>query len=169
MSDAAELTVRPATVDDWPGIWRIFRRVVASGDTYTYPPDIDEAAARAAWLHVDEGRTITYVAESGDVVVGTALLKPNLPGLGDHIANAGWMVDPDRAGQGIGRSFAIAVIDEARRLGFSGMQFNAVVAANTVALGLWSSLGFEIVGTIPDAFRHRQLGPTSLHIMYRSL
>lgn len=169
MSPAAEITVRPASSDDWPVIWRIFHRVVAGGDTYTYEPDIDEEAASAAWLHVDEGRTVTYVAEVDGVVVGTALLKPNLPGLGDHVANAGWMVDPDRAGQGIGRAFALAVIERARELGFEAMQFNAVVATNERALSLWESLGFDIVGTVPRAFRRVGAARTDLHVMYRQL
>lgn len=163
-----DITVRRAVADDWPDIWRIFRTVVAAGDTYTYPPDITEDAARAAWLHIDEGRTVTFVAELADDMVGTAVLKPNLPGLGDHVANAGWMVDPARAGQGIGRAFAETVIARARSLGFDAMQFNAVVATNERALGLWVSLGFEIVGTVPDAFRQGD-DRVGLHIMYRRL
>jgi L-amino acid N-acyltransferase YncA len=165
----ADLEVRAASTADWPDIWSIFRAVVATGDTYAYPPDIAEDDARAAWLHVDEGRTVTYVALVDGAVVGTALLKPNLPGLGDHVANAGWMVAPDRAGRGLGRAFASAVIDEARALGFRAMQFNAVVATNARALALWRSLGFEIVGTVPGAFRHVVHGPVDLHVMHRSL
>jgi GNAT superfamily N-acetyltransferase len=79
------------------------------------------------------------------------------------------MVAPEAAGRGIGRSFAEHVIDEARHLGFTGMQFNAVVATNTRAIALWASMGFDIVGTVPDAFRHTTQGPTAIHIMYRSL
>ena len=169
MSDRSEITVRRAAASDWPAIWPIFRRVVASGDTYTYDPDIGEADARTAWLHVDDGRTVTFVAELEGTVVGTAIVKPNLPGLGDHVANAGWMVDPDRVGQGIGRAFALGVIQQARELGFRAMQFNAVVATNERALALWRSLGFEVVGTVPDAFRHAGADETDLCIMYRRL
>jgi L-amino acid N-acyltransferase YncA len=168
MTSRPDIRVRRAVADDWADIWPIFRAVVAAGDTYTYPPDIGEDAARSAWLHVDEGRTVTFVAELDGDVVGTAVLKPNLPGLGDHVANAGWMVDPGRAGQGIGRAFALAVLAEARDLGFEAMQFNAVVATNERAIALWTSLGFEIVGTVPDAFR-RADGRVGLHIMYRRL
>lgn len=166
----AEITVRRAVADDWRAIWPIFRDVVSGGDTYMYAPDIAESDARAAWLHVDDqhGR-ITFVALLGDEVVGTARLTPNQPGLGDHVANAGWMVAPTFAGRGIGRTFATAVIDEARRRGYRGMQFNAVVASNTPAIGLWESLGFEIVGTIPGAFRHTRHGDTPIHVMYRRL
>lgn len=166
---SSDVTFRRAVEADWPAVWRVFRRVVASGDTYAYQPEITDVEARAAWWHVDEERTVTFVAEVDGAVVGTALLKPNLPGLGDHVANAGWMIDPDAAGRGVGRAFAEHVIAEAQGLGFVGMQFNAVVATNDRALGLWRSLGFDIVGTVPGGFRHRRHGPTDLHIMFRSL
>jgi ribosomal protein S18 acetylase RimI-like enzyme len=49
------------------------------------------------------------------------------------------------------------------------MQFNAVVESNTAAVRLWRSLGFEVVGTVPDGFRHPQLGFVRLHVMLRPL
>jgi hypothetical protein len=49
------------------------------------------------------------------------------------------------------------------------MQFNAVVETNTVAVALWKKLGFEIVGTVPEAFDHPTHGPVGLHIMHRRL
>jgi GNAT superfamily N-acetyltransferase len=112
-----------------------------------------------------------YVAEdaASGRILGSALLRPNQPALGDHIANAGFMVDPDAAGRGIGRRLGTYVLDEARRLGYRGMQFNAVVESNTAAVALWRSLGFTVLATVPEAFRHATLGPVGLHIMYRSL
>lgn len=166
---SSEVTFRCATEGDWPGVWRVFHRVVATGDTYAYAPDISEAEARAAWWHVDDGRTVTFVADRSGEIVGTALLKPNLPGLGDHVANAGWMIDPDAAGRGLGRSFAHHVLHAARDLGFDAMQFNAVVASNARAIALWRSLGFEIIGTVPGGFRHPVHGLTDLHVMFRTL
>ncbi len=168
MSERA-LECRPATDSDWVEIWPIMAAVVSSGDTYAYPPDIAETDARSAWMLEATGRAATYVATSGGTVVATACLKPNQPGLGNHIANAAWMVDPAAAGRGIGREFAEFVMNEARRCGYSGMQFNAVVATNTRAIGLWESLGFTVVGTVPNAFRHAVEGLVPLHIMYREL
>ena len=166
--------MRPAVEADWPAIWSIFRAVVAGGDTYAYSPDITEGEARTTWLHVSAGSSAarvacTYVAVLDDAVVGTALLKPNLPGLGDHVANAGWMIDPALIGRGLGRTFAEAVIDEARQAGYEAMQFNAVVATNERAVNLWRSLGFETIGAVPGAFRHATDGPTDLLIMHRLL
>lgn len=164
----SSLTFETAHHDDWPSIWRIFRAVVATGDTYPYPPDITEMPARAIWIREAE-REATYVARLGEAIVGTSYLKANGVGLGDHIANAGWMVAPEHQGKGIGRRFAEYVIERARGMGYLGMQFNSVVATNTAAVDLWESLGFEIVGTVPDAFRHSRGGLTPAHIMYRRL
>jgi GNAT superfamily N-acetyltransferase len=155
-----------AVPEDWPGIWPVFRAVVSRGDTYPYPPDTTEEAARAIWMAPAQTVLVaTFDAE----VVGTAYYRPNVIGLGDHIANAGWMIHPDHQGRGIGRRFAEYVLEQARRAGFRAMQFNAVVATNTGAIALWESLGFEVVGTVPDAFRHPVHGLTPVHIMYRRL
>ena len=162
-----DLRVRPATPADWPAIWPIWHRIVAAGDTYTWDPTTPEETARELWM--PPAPAVTLVAEVDEVVVGTALLKPVQPGLGDHVANAGFMVDPDRAGGGVGRGLAEATLVEARRRGYRAMQFSAVVAANTRAIALWRSLGFEIVGTVPKAFRHPTEGEVALHVMHRAL
>lgn len=163
---------RRAIDGDWPAIWPIFRSVVATGDTYTYPSDTAEADAREAWMPAPDrpdGRARTYVAIVDGCVVATARLRPNQPGRGDHVANGSWMVDPGAGGRGVGRALAEYVIDDARRLGFTAMQFNAVVATNTRAIALWESLGFGVVGTVPGAFRHAEHGAVDLHVMHRHL
>jgi ribosomal protein S18 acetylase RimI-like enzyme len=60
-------------------------------------------------------------------------------------------------------------LQEARRLGFRAMQFNFVVATNKSAIRLWQRLGFEIVGTLPGAFRHPEKGCVDVYVMFRSL
>lgn len=49
------------------------------------------------------------------------------------------------------------------------MQFNAVVETNTGAVRLWQSLGFEIIGTVPEAFDSATHGRVGLHVMHRRL
>lgn len=165
MSDAP-LLLRRAADADWSAIWSIFRAVVATGDTYTYAPDMPEADARRAWMGPG---LATYVAERDDEIVGTYALKPNQPALGAHVANAGYMVRPGTFGGGIGTAMAEHSLDEARAAGFRAMQFNAVVSANTRAVALWRRLGFEVIGTVPEGFLHRDLGYVDLLIMYRRL
>ena len=90
---------RRGFASDWPEIWPIFHDVVAEGDTYPYPPTISESDARTAWLSNRATRRVTYVAELDGVIVGTAYLRPNQVGLGDHVANAGWMIAPAMTGR----------------------------------------------------------------------
>lgn len=101
--------------------------------------------------------------------MGTFWLKPNQPGLGSHIGNAGYMVAPEANGRGVGRLMAEFSLVEAKKLGFTAMQFNFVVKSNEVAVKLWQSVGFEIIGEIPKAIRHSHLGLTNAYIMYREL
>jgi GNAT superfamily N-acetyltransferase len=102
-------------------------------------------------------------------VLGTANMYPNRSGPGSHIASASFMVDPAGAGQGIGHALGEDALAWARASGFHAMQFNAVVETNTRAVALWRSLGFEIIGTVPEAFRHPTDGYVGLHVMYRRL
>jgi len=56
-----------------------------------------------------------------------------------------------------------------RDAGYRGIQFNAVVETNTSAVRLRQALGFEIVGTVPGAFRSASEGYVGLHVMYLDL
>jgi ribosomal protein S18 acetylase RimI-like enzyme len=60
-------------------------------------------------------------------------------------------------------------VTEAKRLGYRAMQFNLVVKSNMPAVKLWKDLGFEIIGEIPEAFNHAELGFVNAYIMYRKL
>jgi L-amino acid N-acyltransferase YncA len=158
--------IRSACRADDETIWQIFHAVVTTGDTYAFDPNISREDALAYWFQ--EG-AYTYVVEDAGTVVGTYVLKPNQPSLGSHVANAGFMVWPGAQGTGVGRRMAEHCLAEARRLGFRAMQFNFVVSTNERAVRLWKQLGFEIVGTLPGAFRHARLGYVDAYVMFRSL
>ena len=102
-------------------------------------------------------------------MIGSANAYANRPGAGSHVASASFMVDPARAGRGAGRALGEAVLEWASAAGFAAMQFNAVVETNERAVGLWRSLGFEVIGTVPEAFRLPDSTFTGLHVMYRRL
>ncbi len=162
------MLIRDASADDWSQIWPFLREIVAAGETYSYEPDMDEAAARGLWLAGPPTRTSVAVAPDGQVL-GTASMYPNRPGPGSHVASAGFMVDPHASGRGVGRALAEEALAWARSSGFRAMQFNAVVATNVRAVALWQSLGFQIIGTVPEAFRHPGEGYVGLHVMHRRL
>ena len=52
---------------------------------------------------------------------------------------------------------------------YRAIQFTAVVETNHAALALWRSLGFAVVGTVPEAFDHPEHGLVGLHVMHRRL
>jgi L-amino acid N-acyltransferase YncA len=161
------MKIRLATEADHDAIWNIFREVVAAGDTYALDSNISREDALAYWFAPG---TQTYVAEQAATgVAGTYILRPNQSAGGSHVANAGFMVSASARGQGTGRTMAEHCLDEARRLGFRAMQFNYVISTNTAAIRLWQDLGFEIVGTLPDAFHHPKKGYVDVYVMYRSL
>jgi L-amino acid N-acyltransferase YncA len=160
------MTIRPATRADEASIWTIFRQVVAPGDTYVFDPEMPREEALAYWFRSD---THTSVAENEGEVVGTYILKPNQPALGSHVANAAFMVSPSARGLGVGRAMGEHGLAEARRLGFRAMQFNFVVSTNLAAIRLWQRLGFRIIGTLPGAYRHSELGYVDAHVMFRTL
>src|SRR4051794_34295073 len=161
------MDIRPATADDWPCIWPFFARIVADGETYAYPLDLTPETARPLWM---EGPpSATFVAVDDGTVLGSAKSGPNRPGRGAHVSTASFMVDGAARGRGVGRALGEHVLDVARADGFHSMQFNAVVETNTAAVALWLSLGFEIIGTVPETFDHPRHGYVGLHVMYRRL
>jgi L-amino acid N-acyltransferase YncA len=160
------VTIRPTTRADAAAIWKIFRAVVAAGDTYTFTSDVTERDAVGYFI----GPGITsFAAEEDGRVIGLYKLIPNHVGRGSHVSNASFMVDPAAQGRGVGRALGEHCLTEARRQGYAAMQFNFVVSTNTVAVNLWKNLGFAIVGTLPKAFRHATLGDVDAYVMHRFL
>jgi L-amino acid N-acyltransferase YncA len=160
------MNIRPATEADREPVWKIFEATIAPGDAFVYDPRTPREEAMAYWFAKG---TRTYVAEENGKIVGSYILRDNRPGLGNHVSNAGFMVDPSARGSGIGRAMGEHALSEARRLGYRAMQFNFVIATNESAVHLWQQLGFRIVGTLPAAFRHARKGLVDAYVMFRSL
>jgi len=160
------MQIREAVAEDWPRIWPFWHRIVAAAETYAWDPDTDEPTARALWMSPAKR---VYVAEDpAGTVTGSAYLTANYGGPAAHVANAGFMVHPDHTGRGIGRALAGHVLTEAAAHGYRAMVFNAVVETNP-AVSLWTSLGFTVLATVPEAFDHPRHGLVGLHIMHKSL
>jgi GNAT superfamily N-acetyltransferase len=164
--------IRKATAEDWPRIYPFWSAIVEAGETYAYPEGLSSAEAEPLWMEKPPGLTVVAVGagdQDGDEVLGSAKMGPNRPGRGAHIATASFMVNPAAAGQGVGRALGNYMVDWARREGYHGIQFNAVVETNAAAMHLWQALGFEILATVPQAFEHRTFGRVGLNILYKKL
>lgn len=160
------LVIRAARAADHTAIARIILPTIRAGETYALDRDLGEAEALAYWTGPDRE---TFVAEMDGAVLGTAYLRANQAGGGAHVANCGFMTDPAAAGRGIARALCEHALERARARGFAAMQFNFVVSTNIRAVRLWESLGFAVVGRLPGAFRHPDLGDVDALVMFRTL
>ena len=156
----------PATAEHAEAIWRIFQEVIATGDAYVFESGTTRDEFIAYWFAPS---CHPHIALLDDEVVGSYIVKPNQPGRGSHIANASYMTASAARGQGIAGKMCQHSLQLAKSLGFRAMQFNIVVATNTVAVALWQKHGFSIVGTLPGAFHHATLGYVDAHVMFRGL
>jgi len=160
------MTIRPATEADWPAIWELFRAVTAAGDAFAYDADTPEAVARKWWF---DPPAVPFVLAEDGRILGTYYVRPNQPGRGDHVANAGYIVAEVARGRGLASRLCGHSLDTATRLGYRAMQFNFVVSSNEAAVRTWQKHGFEIIATLPDAFRHAALGFVDVFVMCRQL
>ena len=159
--------IRPWREADWAQLWPILMETFRAGDTYTFPPESTEAEIRRAWLELPAK---TFVAcDAQGTVLGTYFIKPNQPGLGAHVCNCGYVVAPAAQGRGIAARMCEHSQVQAVAMGFRAMQFNCVVATNVRAVRLWERLGFSVVGRLPGAFHHRQLGYVDALVMFKQL
>ena len=148
-------------------MWALLEPVFRAGETFPHDPAITETQSQLAW--VVQSQAVMVAVNPAGAVVGTYYLKPNSLALGAHVANAGYVVAEHWRRQGIGSCLCQHSLQSARRLGFRSMQFNLVVSTNTAGIRCWQRNGFQVVGTLPGAFRHRQLGYVDALVMTQSL
>jgi L-amino acid N-acyltransferase YncA len=158
--------VRSAKASDAPAIAAIILPIIREAATYTLDPDMSETEALAYWMGRDKE---TFVAEEDGVVLGSYYMRPNQAGGGRHVCNCGYMTLASATGRGVARSMCEHSLGYARSRGYRAMQFNLVVSTNERAVALWQSLGFEIVGRLPAAFRHPTHGYVDAFVMYQLL
>lgn len=161
------INIRTFKENDWPATWQIIEPVFRAGETYAFATDISEDETYHHWIEVPAQ---TFVAvDENDNIVGTYYIKKNQPGSGSHICNCGYIVAEEARGQGIAFQMCEHSQREAVSRGFRAMQYNLVVSSNEGAVRLWKKLGFEVVGTIPEAFHHHRLGYVDAYVMYKRL
>lgn len=142
------LEFRPFCEEDLPALCAIWNDVVEVGDAFPQvnPLSIDDAREFFA------EQSLTQVADLNGIIFGLYILHPNGIGRCAHVANASYAVALPSRGVGLGRELVKDSLKQAARLGFRGLQFNAVVASNEPAIHLYEDLGFTRVGTVPGGF-----------------
>ncbi|MFZ4541735.1 MAG: GNAT family N-acetyltransferase [Rickettsiales bacterium] len=153
-----------ATPDDFAAVKEIFLHVVDEGETYSYErAELADQWIRDYWL---KNVVTTLVAKVDGKVAGVCAIRVNRTGRGNHIANASYIVHHEHRGIGIGHALGRASLQAAKDKGFKAMQFNYVVSTNVKAVSLWQSLGFKIIGTMPQGYRHSRHGLVDVYMMH---
>lgn len=134
-----------------PQCLAIQNQIIEAGESFPWDSPMDDALFAQLYK---QGEPVWCAYEpDSNTVLGFVHIHPNGVGRVAHIANCGYAVRADRRGEGIGKALVAKSIEVARSMGFKGIQFNAVVATNTVAIRLYKSFGFKIIGAIPGGFR----------------
>jgi GNAT superfamily N-acetyltransferase len=145
---------------------RIWNEVVEDGIAFPQEETLNEKTGGD--FFASQSYTAVAVTENG-AVCGLYILHPNNVGRCGHIANASFAVDKKMRGLHIGERLVRDCLIQAKTLGFSILQFNAVVAVNVHARHLYERLGFVQLGTIPNGFRLKDGTFADICPYYRAL
>lgn len=161
-------TLRPARLEDFEEIYDIFCKVLSEGKTYSYTTaEMTPDRSLAYWISAPG--THCFVADIEGRVAGVCAVRPNRTGRAGHVANASFIVHPEYRKMGIARALGERALKDAKKQKYKAMQFNFVVSVNEVAVKLWKSLGFGVIGTLPKGFHHASKGLVDVYIMHRFL
>ncbi len=145
------IKIRAYTDSDIPAMARIWNEVVEDGIAFPQEETLDNAGA-AEFFAAQTHCGVAEDTSDGDIV-GMYILHPNNVGRCSHICNASYAVCSEKRGLHIGEALVKDCIERAAEIGFSILQFNAVVRSNIHARHLYERLGFKQLGVIPKGFR----------------
>ena len=143
------MVIREYNTGDLPEMIKIWNEIVEEGAAFPQEELLDPVTGSEFFA----SQSYCGVAEDGDSVVGLFILHPNNVGRCGHICNASYAVDSGQRGKHIGEKLVMDCMENAKRIGFKVLQFNAVVESNVHARHLYERLGFVQLGTIPNGFR----------------
>ena len=145
------MIVRACQENDLDAMIQIWNEVVEEGAAFPQ----EELLDRRTGAEFFASQTYAAVAEdeSSHAVHGLYILHPNNIGRCGHIGNASYAVRSESRGRHIGEKLVLDSLRQAKRHGFTVMQFNAVVESNVHARHLYERLGFVPLGVIPKGFR----------------
>ena len=145
------IKVREFTDEDIAAANAIWNKVVDEGVAFPQEETLNEKTG----MEFFKSQSFTGIAydEATGEIVGLYILHPNNVGRCGHICNASYAVRYDLRGKHIGEALVTHCMEQAKRLGYGVLQFNAVVKTNEPAMKLYKKLGFTQLGVIPGGFR----------------
>lgn len=144
------IKIKEYETKDIDGAIQIWNEVVEEGVAFPQAESLTVETGNKFFLE----QSYTGIAYNADdrKIVGVYILHPNNVGRCGHICNASYAVKSELRGQHIGETLVRHCMKKGRELGFTILQFNAVVRSNKAALYLYEKLGFTQLGVIPEGF-----------------
>lgn len=143
------MTIRKYAPDDLEQMIGIWNEVVEEGIAFPQEEPLDLATGAEFFAE----QSYCGIAVEDGKVYGLYILHPNNIGRCGHICNASYAVASYSRGKHIGEKLVLDCMKTAKELGFSILQFNAVVETNIHARHLYERIGFTQLGVIPKGFR----------------
>lgn len=84
------------------------------------------------------------------VFLGTFYVKPNYVGRSSHVCNAGFVVNYQKRGLGLGKELGAKYLQWAPQLGYVYSVFNLVYDTNVASIRIWDALDFERIGYVKN-------------------
>jgi len=151
---------------------KLLNTIVLEGKTYPQKQALTELEFDAYWL-LGHSFVVKAIVSSNpsqpQEILAAFYIKPNFSGRCSHICNAGFIVQPQMRGQGIGRFMGETMLSIAPSLGYQAVMFNLVFETNIPSIKLWESLKFQTIGRIPAAVQLEDNSYIDALIMYRCL
>lgn len=181
--DGRQIRIRPFRSDDVDALWAVLEPTFRAGETYPQPRDVSKEAALQYWIGEWEHCYVVEAIQSEPAdptgtsgaqepllpLIATYSLRTQTRGGGSHVCNAGFVTHPTAQRWGVATAMCTHSMQLGRALGFIAMQFNFVISSNEKAVRLWTSMGFQIVGRLPKAFKHPTIGYVDAFVMYQWL
>lgn len=163
-----KIKIRAASLEDFEVVYDMFCHILDQGDTYSYTrEEMTPEHALSYWMTAPG--THCWMVNVKKEIAGFFCVRPNRTGRADHVANASFVVMPGYRRQGIGRLMMKHALRHAKKLKYKAMFLRFVTSTNRAAVNLYQSLGFEIIGTMPKGYRHKQHGMVDVYMMHRFL
>ena len=143
------MVIRKHKEEDVEQVIAIWNEIVDEGIAFPQEEDLDRQSGKAFFSM----QSYCGVAEENGKIFGLYILHPNNVGRCGHICNASYAVASYARGKRIGEQLVKDCMEQAKKIGFKILQFNAVVETNVAARRLYEKLGFRQLGVIPDGFR----------------
>ena len=154
--------IRRAMGDDYEAIWSIIGPFLRSGEIDAFEVNWTRAEALAYWCDPEKH---TFVAERDGEILGTYFLRAEVLDDGRLESESHYITSDKARGLSVMGAMSAHAQAMSKELGFKGIKFSFVQEGNICAIRIWRRAGFDIVGTVRNAFGNPREGYSDAHVM----